>query len=78
MHLSIYTLYSANGTRVTTRIKRVSGDRAVFLEELRAVLGIPEMKNPNDDAIRIRAGGTIEINGNHVRAVKEWLQGLGF
>lgn len=62
---------------MTTRIKKVSGDRDTFLSELRAVLQMPESKNPKDDPIRIRTGGTIEIKGNRVREVKYWLASLG-
>ena len=70
--------HSKDGARVTTRIKKVSGDREAFLTELRAVLQIPVAKNPNDETIRIRTGGTIELKGNRTREVKEWLAGLGF
>jgi hypothetical protein len=63
---------------VTTRIKKVSGSRDAFLAELRSVLQIPFQANPNDDAIRIRTGGTIEVKGNRVREVKQWLASLGF
>jgi len=69
-----------DGTKATTRIRKVTGDQAVFLNELRCVLNLPAPKNgnPRDDAMRIRVGGTIEVEGNHVREVKEWLAGLGF
>lgn len=63
---------------MTTRIKKVSGDRDTFLSELRAVLKIPVSHVSNDNAIRIRTGGTIEVKGNRVREVKLWLAGLGF
>ena len=59
-------------------MKRVTGDRDLFLKELRVVLDLPESKNPNDDVIRHRSGGAIEINGNRVRELKQWLAGLGF
>lgn len=61
-----------------TRIKKVSGDRETFIKELRAALEIPIYNNPNDDVIRVRTGGTIEVRGNHVRPVRRWLAGLGF
>ena len=67
-----------DGARVTTRIKKVTGDRDLFLNELRAALQIPIPKNPRDDTIRIRTGGTIEIKGNRVLEVKTWLASLGF
>ena len=65
-----------DGARVTTRIKKVTGDRDLFLNELRAALQIPIPKNPRDDTIRIRTGGTIEIKGNRVLEVKTWLASL--
>ena len=67
-----------DGTKATTLVKRIAGDADSFIDELRAVLEIPEPKNPNDDVIRYRTGGTIEIDGNRVREVKQWLAGLGF
>ena len=59
-------------------MKRLAGNRDLFVGELRAVLDMPEPKNSNDDTIRYRVGGTIEIEGNRVREVKQWLAGLGF
>jgi hypothetical protein len=56
----------------------VSGDQQAFLNELRAALQISIPKNPRDDVVRIRTGGTIEVKGNRVREVKHWLAGLGF
>ena len=67
-----------DGARITTRIKKVSGDRDIFLNELRATLQIPIPKNPREDTIRIRTGGTIEIKGNRTLEVKKWLAALGF
>mmetsp|Transcript_26551 Transcript_26551/g.37409 ORF Transcript_26551/g.37409 Transcript_26551/m.37409 type:complete len:220 (+) Transcript_26551:188-847(+) len=78
--LPVYSDFRLNGYKVTTRIKKISGDRDLFLKELRSVLNLPEPLNKNrrDDPIRIRTGGIIEIKGNHVRQVKKWLAGLGF
>jgi hypothetical protein len=73
-----FCIFSKDGAKITTRIKKVTGDRDVFLNELRAVLQIPIAKNPKHDTVRIRAGGTIELKGNRTREVKEWLAGLGF
>lgn len=63
-----------------TRIKKVDGDQALFLQELRTVLSLPEPANgiAAYDSIRIRTGGTIEINGHVAREVRTWLAGLGF
>lgn len=71
--------YSKNGA-ATTRIKKVTGDRDLFLKELRSNLELPAPKNGDSrlDPIRIRVGGTIEVKGNRTREIKEWLAGLGF
>lgn len=77
--LFIYTFTCRkDGTKATTRIRKVGGDMNLFLKELRACLEIPEPKNPRDDKIRVRVGGTIEVDGNYVRDIKTWLTGLGF
>mmetsp|Transcript_127247 Transcript_127247/g.189677 ORF Transcript_127247/g.189677 Transcript_127247/m.189677 type:complete len:184 (+) Transcript_127247:168-719(+) len=76
--LPVYSEFRKDGAKVTTRIKKVTGDRDAFLNELRSVLQIPIVKNPKDDTVRIRTGGTIELKGNRTREVKEWLAGLGF
>lgn len=69
-----------DGTKATTRVRKVSGNVEVFLRELRSVLGIPPpLPGKNlDDPVRVRTGGTIEVQGNRVREIKDWLAGLGF
>jgi hypothetical protein len=62
-----------DGTKVITRVKKIVGDRDSFEQELRSVLQLP-MSAP----VRVRVGGTIEVDGNHAREVREWLAGLGF
>jgi hypothetical protein len=74
----VFLLCSKDGTKTTTLIKKVKGDREAFIRELRAVLDLPVPVLAREDALRIRVGGTIEVDGNHVRVVKEWLSGLGF
>mmetsp|Transcript_32220 Transcript_32220/g.78584 ORF Transcript_32220/g.78584 Transcript_32220/m.78584 type:complete len:277 (-) Transcript_32220:841-1671(-) len=76
--LPVYSEYRKDGARVTTRIKKVSGDTDIFLSELRAALQIPIPRNPRDDVVHVRSGGAIEVKGNRVREVKHWLAGLGF
>jgi hypothetical protein len=76
--LFLFPTNSKDGARKTTRIKKVTGDRGMFLNELRAVLQVPIPKNPNDDTIRVRTGGTVEVKGNRVREIKHWLSSLGF
>lgn len=61
-----------------TRIKKVTGDRDAFISELRAVGGLPRPLNPNNDKIKIKTGGTIEVHTNCSGKVKRWLAGLGF
>eukprot|EP00525_Craspedostauros_australis_P011412 CAMPEP_0198108234 /NCGR_PEP_ID=MMETSP1442-20131203/297_1 /TAXON_ID= /ORGANISM="Craspedostauros australis, Strain CCMP3328" /LENGTH=229 /DNA_ID=CAMNT_0043763463 /DNA_START=71 /DNA_END=760 /DNA_ORIENTATION=+ len=76
--LPVYSEFRKDGSRVTTRIRKVTGDTEDFLTELRAVLQLNKFKNPRDDPIRVRVGGTVEIKGNRVREVKQWLAELGF
>jgi hypothetical protein len=71
-------LHRKDGTKAITIVKRLTGDKDLFLGELRSVLDMPEPSNPNDDKVRYRVGGAIEIDGNRVREVKHWLTGLGF
>lgn len=74
--LPVYSSTRIGGTKRTTIIKKVSGDKELFVNELRAVLGIGQY---DLDSIRVRASGsTIEVKGNRVRDVKMWLAGLGF
>eukprot|EP00523_Entomoneis_sp_CCMP467_P005767 CAMPEP_0168742216 /NCGR_PEP_ID=MMETSP0724-20121128/12920_1 /TAXON_ID=265536 /ORGANISM="Amphiprora sp., Strain CCMP467" /LENGTH=217 /DNA_ID=CAMNT_0008789755 /DNA_START=50 /DNA_END=703 /DNA_ORIENTATION=- len=76
--LPVYSKMRKDGTKAYTRIKKVGGDRDRFVQELRAVLEIPTPKNPKEDKIRIRTGGTIEVDGNFSKDVRLWLAGLGF
>lgn len=74
--LPVYSQTRLGGTKHTTIVKKISGDKEAFLNDLRAILGIGV---EDQDSIRIRASGsTYEINGNRVREVKQWLAGLGF
>ena len=63
-----------------TRIKKVTGNLEVFLRELRIVLSLPQPANQlqSYDAIRIRTGNVIEIQGHRANEIREWLGGLGF
>ena len=71
---------SADGSRATTRVKKVTGDRDLFIQELRSVCNLPAPKNgdPRLDPIRLRVGGTIEVKGKRVREITNWLASLGF
>jgi len=74
---SLHTIRNDN-TKVITRIKKVTGDRDLFINELRALVNLPRPHNPNDDKIKIKTGGTIEVHKNVSGKVKRWLAGLGF
>jgi len=78
--LPVYSNTRLGGTKVTTIIKKVTGDREAFIEELKAVLKLKKKLHKTvDDMIRLRASGTvIEVDGNRTREVKSWLAGLGF
>jgi hypothetical protein len=69
-----------DGTKVVTRVKKVTGDTALFLQELRTTLNLPAPANglASYDSIRIRTGGAIEVKGNRAREIRDWLAGLGF
>mmetsp|Transcript_172 Transcript_172/g.245 ORF Transcript_172/g.245 Transcript_172/m.245 type:complete len:219 (+) Transcript_172:98-754(+) len=74
--LPVYSNVRVGGSKRTTIIKKIYGNKDIFLEELRAVLSISA---DDDDAIRLRASGnTVEVNGNRTKEVKRWLAGLGF
>lgn len=74
----VWLLSRKDGTKVTTRIKKVSGNRDLFVKELRSVLGLPDHDTKADQVIRYRVGGTIEVSGNRVQEVRTWLAQLGF
>jgi Mitochondrial large subunit ribosomal protein (Img2) len=69
-----------DGTKIVTRIKKVTGDMDIFLRELRIVLSLPQPANqlPAYDSIRLRTGNMIEIQGHRANEVRDWLGGLGF
>jgi translation initiation factor 1 (eIF-1/SUI1) len=75
--LPVYAKLRKDGTKVITRIKKVSGDREAFLREITSVLQL-KTNTATNKPIRISAGGTIEIPGAHVVKVKRWLTSLGF
>jgi hypothetical protein len=81
--LPVYSCFRKDGTGATTRIKKVTGDVGAFLREMRASVPATVQtssagKGGDDSSVRRRVGGTIEVKGNHVRAVKLWLASLGF
>ena len=50
--LFFHLLNRKDGTKATTTlVKRIGGDKDLFINELRVVLDIPKPKNPKDDII---------------------------
>ena len=81
--------FRKDGTKVTTLIKRISGNKDIFVQELCANLRLPlplkkNNKNNNNkhkhgQILQWKAGGTIlEVQGNYTKDIKLWLAGLGF
>jgi len=69
--LPVYVRYRNNGSRITTEVRRISGDVDVLAEEIRKVC--------YPDPVRMTAsGGNIEVKNNHTRAIKMYLASLGF
>jgi hypothetical protein len=73
--LPVYSDFRIGGTKATTIIKKITGNRDYFVRELRAVLKVA----PDSSDIRLRASGTVvEVKGNRTKEIKTWLAGLGF
>jgi Mitochondrial large subunit ribosomal protein (Img2) len=73
-------LYRKDGTKVVTRVKKVTGSVDAFLRELRILLSLPKPANGLQayDSIRLRTGNMIEIRGHRAAEIRDWLGGLGF
>ena len=74
--ISILIFQSLGGTRATTIIRKVTGDKSTFISEMGIAIGLSE--GDLQKSVRIRAGGTIEVSGLHVANIRQWLVGLGF
>jgi len=74
--LPIYSDFRIGGTKVTTIVRKVIGDKSLFIKEMGIAIGMDEKKLK--ESVRIRAGGNIEINGPHGGPIRKWLIGLGF
>eukprot|EP00744_Colponema_vietnamica_P004700 GILI01006973.1.p1 GENE.GILI01006973.1~~GILI01006973.1.p1 ORF type:complete len:164 (+),score=17.67 GILI01006973.1:55-546(+) len=66
----LYTDFRNGRTRVLTRIRRLTGDVGAFKQELVKVL-------PPDTEIYMGTG-YIDVKGNHVQRLRQWLAALGF
>jgi len=78
--LPVYSDIRIGGTKKTTVIRKVSGDRQAFVQELVAVISSTDAYKDGKKEVkyRIRTGGNIEVDGIHIKNVREWLAGLGF
>jgi len=74
--LPVYSKFGLGGSKQTTIIRKITGNKEIFVEELMAALSI----SPDDQgSIVWRASGTkIELKGNRTWETKAWLAGLGF
>ena len=80
LNITFFILSRKDGTKIVTRIKNISGDIDTFVRELRIVLSLPQPANQlqSYDAIRLRAGNMVEIQGHRAAEIRRWLGQLGF
>uniref|UniRef100_A0A0G4F2U7 Large ribosomal subunit protein mL49 n=1 Tax=Chromera velia CCMP2878 TaxID=1169474 RepID=A0A0G4F2U7_9ALVE len=67
-NLPVYSRIMSNGTKVNTVVRGIFGDVSNFKKELMNVCEAP---------VRSKANG-VEVEGLHVKKVKQWLQTLGY
>ena len=67
--LPVYVDYKNGRNKVTTILRKIEGDVPALATEFQKVCLEEEVKIYN---------GRIEARGNHTRAVKKWLESLGF
>lgn len=67
--LPVYTDYRSGRSRVLTIVRRVKGDEREFVRDFKVVCGTDKVE---------KRGGGFEVQGNHIRVVRDWLYGLGF
>ncbi len=67
--LPVYSDIRNGGTRTITVVRRVTGDTQFLAEELRRLTGGAEVE------VKI---GKVEVEGNRVAHIRNWLGGLGF
>ncbi len=69
-NLPVYVMYRQNRSLAYTQIRKINGDTEAFLSQLSIVT--------HGAKTGIIAPGVIEAYGRHDKAVKSWLQDLGF
>mmetsp|Transcript_16051 Transcript_16051/g.35681 ORF Transcript_16051/g.35681 Transcript_16051/m.35681 type:complete len:130 (+) Transcript_16051:55-444(+) len=66
--LPVYLKVQRHGTKFTTVVRHLEGDQEAFKKEI---------MNVCESQARCRIG-TVEVAGQHVWKVKEWLRSIGF
>jgi translation initiation factor 1 (eIF-1/SUI1) len=66
--LPVYTDFRHGRTKVVTQLRRIRGDVQALKEDMEKVCGAEVTITP----------GKLQVDGNYVRRVKRWLNGLGF
>jgi hypothetical protein len=75
----LYLLQRVGRTKVTTIIRKTSGDINELVRELKVYLQISNKEEaPKIPEIKIGTGGNVVVNGNYAREIRRWLAGLGF
>jgi hypothetical protein len=75
----LYVLQRIGRTKVTTIIRKTSGDINELVRELKVYLQISNKEEtPKIPEIKIGTGGNVVVNGNYAREIRRWLAGLGF
>lgn len=66
--LPVYTEFKHGRTKVVTQLRRIRGDVYALKEDMEKVCGAKVTVTP----------GKLQVDGNYVRRIKRWLNGLGF
>ena len=69
-HLPVYSIYRNDGTKVTTRVRKVRGDVEALADELKRVCGTEDVWTRNSQDVYIK--------GKRVREIKLALTEMGF
>ena len=69
-NLPVYTSITRGGSKVVTQVRLVEGDLQALSAELSELCSAKAVVKPT--------GSSVDVSGNHVGAVKGWLQQQGF
>eukprot|EP01112_Ceratiomyxa_fruticulosa_P017490 TRINITY_DN5459_c0_g1_i1.p1 TRINITY_DN5459_c0_g1~~TRINITY_DN5459_c0_g1_i1.p1 ORF type:complete len:162 (+),score=34.59 TRINITY_DN5459_c0_g1_i1:247-732(+) len=67
--LPVYRGFLYQKSKIVTTVRRIEGDRQVFIQEIRKLLDNPKI---------YKRAGSIEIVGDHVQPLTAWMSSLGF